>query len=215
VFSVTGADDETFKTPNTSSALQFLGGLNGANNRGSTEYLSDPESIRTGGSKHRKSSSYGSWESIARPPGGGAGHPPLRDAAARWSVASTNSIPDLLHSKRKSRSSLLHKSIISRPLESLPQSPDKPSKSGGLLEGAGAEEESSIVPRAAQIQPMRNTFVIRRAPETEGDRAATALQGAGRAVQRGRPPTPSQFSRLLQPEEAARVQSDRDAGGWI
>lgn len=190
VFSVTGADEAT-GPPISPGTLHFHGFDSASLHRASAEYLSDPESIRTGGSKHRKSSSYGSYES--RPA-------PANSDKTRWSMASSsNSVPDLLHSKRRSKSSL-HKSIISRPLESLPQSP-----------GVEDPEESTIVPRASQVEPMRNTFVMRR-PQSPGERAV--LQAAGHTVQRGRPATPSRFSRLMRVEEG-RQQAAAAANGWI
>ncbi|KAK5120018.1 hypothetical protein LTR85_007094 [Meristemomyces frigidus] len=188
VFSVTGADDEAPKVPFSPGTLHFHD-FDSAN-RGSAEYLSDPESVLTGGSKHSKSSSYGSYESIARPA-------PATADKARWSMASSSSVPDLLHSKRRSNVAV-HRSIISRPLESLPQSP-------------GAEEESTIVPRATQLEPMRNTFIMRR---PQSHRETAVLQSAGRAVQRNRPPTPSRFSRLLQVEEGRQLAATA-APGWI
>ncbi|KAK4543115.1 hypothetical protein LTR36_005892 [Oleoguttula mirabilis] len=194
VLSVTGADEDAPKVPYPPGTLHFPG-FDGAN-RASAEYLSDPESVRTGGSKHSKSSSYGSYDSIARPA-------PATADKTRWSMASSSSIPDLLHSKRRSKPSV-HKSMISRPLESLPQSP-------GAECNGGAEEESTIVPRATQIEPMRNTFVMRR---PQSPRETAVLQSAGRAVQRSRPPTPSRFSRLLH-VEGSRQLAATPAPGWI
>lgn len=190
--SVTRTNKETGTAPSSPGTLR-LHGYDGTN-RASAEYLSDPESVLTGGSKHSKSSSYGSYESIARPT-------PTNADKARWSLASSSSVPDLLHSKRRSKAPV-HKSIISRPLESLPQSP-------------GAEDgdypESPIVPRATHLEPMRNTFAMRR-PHSSRDTAV--LQSAGRAVQRNRPPTPSRFSHLLQGEESRQLAATAPPG-WI
>lgn len=197
VLSVSGDQPEPTKPPFSPGTLHFHA-FDGAN-RASAEYLSDQESTSTGYTKHSKSSSYGSYESVLRPGASNAG----RDAA-RWSVASVNSVPELVHSKRKSKASL-HKGLISKPLESLPQSPGD---QDSFPEGCTA------VPPASQIEPMRYTFVMRR-PESVSDR--TVLQAAGRAVQRGRPTTPT-LSRLLGDEyRPQRASSAQPPGpqGWI
>lgn len=197
VLSVSGDHPEPIKSPFPPGTLPFHG-FNGAN-RGSAEYLSDQESTSTGYTKHSKSSSYGSYESVSRPGASNAGR-----EAARWSVASVSSVPELIPSKRKSKA-FVHKGLISKPLESLPQSPG---------DQESFTEGSTIVPRAAQIEPMRNTFIMRR-PESVSDRAV--LQAAGRAVQRGRPTTPT-LSRLLgdeyRPQRASSAQPPRPQG-WI
>jgi hypothetical protein len=197
VFSIAGGDDEPPKPPFSPGTLHFHN-FDSAH-RGSAEYLSDPESNGTRRSKHSKSSSYGSYDSAARStPSSGS-----RDTT-RWSVASSSgSVPELLHSSRRRSKASLHKSIISRPLESLPQSPGSEQE-----EHPGGEEESTIVPRASQIEPMRNTFVMRR-PETTSDRAV--LQAAGRAVreQRGRNP------RSLLYEDGGHRRAASADPGWI
>lgn len=190
--SVADLDQGSLKSPSSFGTLHFHG-FDSVN----AEYLSDPESIRTGGSKHAKSSSFGSYESIAR-------WTPVDGERARWSVASSNHVPELMHSKRHSKSSL-RKSLISKPLESLPQSP-------GAEDAKEGEVKNTIVPRASQTQPMRNTFVMRR-PRTTSDRAV--LQAAGRAVQLNRPPTPSRFSRLLQAKGKHQLAVTAPGPGWI
>ena len=200
VFSVTGADDDTPKTPLTPGTLHFTG-VN-------TEYLSDPESYRTSdGSRHRKSSSYDSYESSAKPPAANVfqGRDPTR-----WSVASASSLPDLMHSRPKSKLSF-SKTVVSRPLESLPQSP-------GIQETLSEVYESTNMPRASQIEPVRNAFVV-PLPQHPGERAV--VQGAGgvaRAAPRSRAGTPARFSRVFQPaaESVQSVQESSRAGPeWI
>ena len=146
VFSVTGADDETQKSPFVPGSLNRFDSVVSAN-------LSDPESYRdSGSSKHRKSSSYGSHESTTRPA------PNAAKDTNRWSVASASSIPDLLHPRSKSKV-FLSKTIICSPLETLPQSPP--------LEDEGANQESPVVPPQVVSQPARDSFVMHR-PQAVG-----------------------------------------------
>lgn len=194
VFSVTGADDEPQKLPFTPDALKFP-----RFDSVITDNLSDPESNRnSGSSKHRKSSSYGSHESTARPP------PNAAKESNRWSVASVSSLPDLLHPRRSK--TFLSKTIISAPLETLPQSPP--------IEMDGAQE-STVVPRELQSQPVRNSFVMRR-PQHSGDRAA--MQAAGRMVQRRsiRPETGQRMSTIIQtPDGLAVPEATKTGPQWI
>lgn len=191
VFSVLDKTETTPTTPLSPDAKHFPR-FEATNN----DYLSDPESCLTGGSRHRKSSSYGSYESFARPAA-------AKTETGRWSIASSTSVPELMHSRRKSRQSV-QKGMISQPLESLPQSPNQSDGS--------REEDSTIVPRSLRTGPVRNTFVMRR-PQTPEDR--TTLQAAGRAVQRGRPPTPNRFSRLLSGAEPSGQQPPVGETTWI
>lgn len=196
VFSVTGADDEQEKSPFTPDAIHYP-----RFDSVITENLSDPESCRnSGSSKHRKSSSYGSHESTARP------QPNPAKESNRWSVASVSSLPDLLHPRTKKTH--LSKTIISSPLEALPQSP--PSETDTV-----AKRESRIIPAEFQNQTNRNSFVMRR-PQTSGDRAA--MQAAGRMVQRrgARPATPQRMSRIIQtPDGMAVPEAEKTGPKWI
>lgn len=177
IFSVIGAEDEIPKLSPALGAMHFSGfDSNGV------ESLSDPESTRSGGSKHRKSSSYGSYESISRPA------PASRDTA-RWSVASISNVPDLLHSHRNDKLPLQGKRI-STPLEV------KSRKSGVQVPHIRSVSSTSALRPDRTPQEGAEKLIMRR-PKTPEDRAL--LQAAGRAVQRGRPGTPNRFSRLLSP----------------
>ncbi|KAK4501251.1 hypothetical protein PRZ48_007058 [Zasmidium cellare] len=181
-FSLTEADMETTKKSPTSTSYfpamdPFVPG-----------YLSDPESAGTDSSRHRKSSSYSSYQSSER-------SLLLGSDTTRWSSASTSSIPDLLHSKRKSRSSVA-KHRISRPLESVPHSPS--------LDAEAHDEENLAVPSRASLWDKHDSLMMRR-PDTPGDRQV--LYSAGRTVQRGRSATPSRM--------ASRPTTDSDEAGWI
>ncbi|KAF2764261.1 hypothetical protein EJ03DRAFT_386069 [Teratosphaeria nubilosa] len=214
VLSIDGEEDSAApatKPPFSPGTLHFHNFDSGY--RGSAEYLSDPESNVTRRSKHSKSSSYGSYDSGTRSTPSTASR-----ETARWSSASSASVPELMHShKRRSKVSLqLHKSIISRPLESLPQSPGS---SAEETEAGIAGEESSIVPRASQVEPMRNTFILQRL-ETTSERIM--LQNAGRTVQRGRPSTAGRlglFPRIASVEEQEqkhrRAASAGPGAGWL
>jgi len=197
VYSVTGGDDQPPETPLTADLLQLH--EHDPARRISAEYLSDPESICTGGSRYR-SSSYSSYESVPKP-GAAAAAAGSRDTA-RLSCASSNGVPDLMHSKRRSKSSL-RKSIITRPLESLPQSPDR-----GTVSSAPRARESIITHRASVIEPLRDSFIL---PSSE----AATPQVRGRAVQRAPPTTPSRLSRYLPSQDAATVSPIDESGGWI
>jgi hypothetical protein len=152
------------------------------------DYLSDPESTRPGGSNHRKSSSHGSFDSSGRS---------LQTAteSTRWSSASTSSIPDLMHSHRKSvRKSLA--SSVSKPLESVPHSPDG---RDAALDYLAAD------PPSTQDHATSDGMLMRR-PGT-GDR--TLLFQSGRVVQRGRQSTtPSRMA-------IHSLPPDDQEGGWI
>lgn len=161
-------------------------------------YLSDPESTRTGGSRHRKSSSYGSYESSGR-----SLH--IGNDTARWSSCSTSSMPDLLHSKRKSRSSVCKKRM-SRTLESVPHSPD--------FERGEKQDESSLTVPSNRLshghmeRAVTDSVIMRRPPT--GDRQA--LYSAGRIVQRGRSSTPT--SRVMR-VSGGTPPTEEIEGGWI
>lgn len=183
-FSLTEADMETSKKfPNSSSYFPLVDPV-------VPGYLSDPESTRTDGSRHRKSSSYSSYQSSER-------SLLLGSDTTRWSSASTSSIPDLLHSKRKSRSSVA-KHRMSRPLESVPHSPS--------LDAEAQDEDNLTVPSRNSLwdKEQQDPLMMRR-PDTVGDR--TLLYSAGRTVQRGRSSTPSRM--------AKRPSADSDEAGWI
>lgn len=193
VYSIGGREDGDNKTTFSPDTLHFRGF--DSVNSGSVEYLSDPESGESGESGHGKSSSYGSYESVVRPA--------LNDGdRARWSFTSLTSVPDLLHSQRRSRQSI-HKNANSTPLASLPQSP--------VVEVAGSTEESQLDPSAPDAATARQTLTMRR-PQSTSDR--TVLQAAGKAVQRSRPPAPSRFSRLIH-ADASALKSPEDRPGWI
>ncbi|CAK4019427.1 Hypothetical predicted protein [Lecanosticta acicola] len=159
-------------------------------------YISDPESTRTGGSRHRKSSSYGSYDSSGR-------SLPIGSDTTRWSSCSTSSMPDLLHSKRKSRSSV-GKMRMSRTLESVPHSPD--------FERSDKQDESNLtVPptnRSSYMERAATDSVIMRRP-ANGDRQC--LYSAGRIVQRRRSSPPSR----LQRGSSANPPVEEVEGGWI
>lgn len=192
VFSIADTDHEAQKSPVALGALQ-VNGVDGAN-------LSDPESCRnSSSSRHLKSSSYGSYESTTR-----QAVPRPSKESSRWSVASEN-VPELMRSRPKSKTAL-SKNMISAPLETLVQSPRDPKEM--------EFEESTIVPRSSQTEPVRNSFLMRR-PQTTSDRAV--LQAAGRAVQRYRPSTPNGLSRLIQTPDPHESRGDYVAAGpaWI
>jgi hypothetical protein len=189
VLSVTGADDELQKTPFTPEAFHYT-----RFDSVITESLSDPESYQnSSSSKHRKSSSYGSHESFARPP------PDAARETHRWSIASVSSLPDLLHPRSKHK--IFSKMVISSPLESLPQSP--PIQPDGV-------QDSTIVPRELQTQPMRNSFVIRRQPSSK-EAARRAAQRKGTSSE-----TPQRMSRIIQtPDGIAVPEATKTGPQWI
>lgn len=152
------------------------------------EYLSDMESTLSTVSRHRKSSSYGSYDSGPKSASSGSNSP-------RWSSTSTSSLPDLQQASRRSKLTG-PKSKLGTALETLPQSP-------------GYDTETHpTVPRSPTLPEPENHDLFLRRPETPGDRAI--LQHAGRVVQRGRPSTPIRFSRLaVAPIQAA------DGSTWI
>ncbi|CAK1366448.1 unnamed protein product [Cercospora beticola] len=158
------------------------------------EYLSDPESTRVGGSKHRKSSSYGSFESSGR-----SLQTTSASESTRWSSASTSSIPDLLHSYNTNRKSV-RKSAASgtfRTLESVPHSPDEKDESKSFPD---FEERPTVTDRAI------SDGILMRRPATPGDRAL--LFQSGRVVQRGRAINPSRM-------QIQSLPGDGQEGGWI
>ncbi|KAF2208619.1 hypothetical protein CERZMDRAFT_107463 [Cercospora zeae-maydis SCOH1-5] len=159
------------------------------------EYLSDPESTRVGGARHRKSSSYGSFDSSGRS---------LQTASAsdstRWSSASTSSIPDLLHSYNSNRKSVRRSAASGtfRLLESVPHSPDGRDESKSFP--VDAAERPTVTDRAI------SDGILMRRPATSGDRAL--LFQSGRVVQRGRSTTSSRM-------QIRSLPGDGQEGGWI
>jgi hypothetical protein len=114
----------------------------------------------------------------------------------RWSSASTSSIPDLLHSRRKSRSSIRKSHRMSRPLEP--------------VTSADEDESEDLVAARPQWTRVQTDTIIMRRPSTSGDRAL--LFSAGRTVQRGRSATPP--SRIALGGSAAGTPVE-DRAGWI
>ncbi|KAI7097740.1 hypothetical protein KC365_g16004 [Hortaea werneckii] len=115
---------------------------------------------------------------------------------ARWTFTSTHSVPELLHRRSRERRSI-PKLSISQPLETLPQSP--------------ADVSSTTGHKSAQSEaaPSLETTTTIRRPESSFER--TALQAAGKAVQRSRPPpTGNRLSRIESVE-----QFDDERAGWI
>lgn len=193
VISIAGSEGELLPPAFSPKTLHFRN-FDGVQ-RLSSDYLSDPESNSTLSSRNRTSSSCSSYESAMRK----ASTTVVRETG-RWSIASQTSMPELMHSRRRSKLAL-QKSSISRPLESLPQSP-------------GAEtdpQDGTMVPRVSQMQLVPTPFGMRR-PQSPGERAS--MQNAGQAVQRGRPPTPNRFSRLLAEDESRQMKT-AVATGWI
>ena len=187
VFSV--ADEDAQKTPFTPAELHYP-----HIERVSNDYLSDPESYRNShSSKHRKSSSYGSYGSYDSAGARAGGGPPSSSAnTTRWSIASSgSSIPELMHSRPKSKSSL-SRSITSQPLETLPQSPPD--------SGKEAEFQNPSIPHSQPTTTTEsgrsNAFVLRRS----GESSDRVMQAAGRAVQRGRPGSYARYSQHLEPQ---------------
>ncbi|RMY47385.1 hypothetical protein D0865_08702 [Hortaea werneckii] len=115
---------------------------------------------------------------------------------ARWTFTSTHSVPELLHRRSRERRSI-PKLSISQPLETLPQSP-----ADGCPTNGQERAQSEAAPS------LETTTTIRR-PESSFER--TALQAAGKAVQRSRPPpTGNRLSRIESVE-----QFDDERAGWI
>lgn len=194
VGSESGQTGGNLETP-FSPGARHLDGLDSFTS-GSTEYLSDPESSRTG---RTQPSSYGSYESVGRPNNSDA-------EKSRWSSGSTTSLPELLHSSRRSRRSI-RKSHISQPLESLPQSPTTPEGPGDQGKQQEGSKDASDV---ALTSPSTNTLFMRR-PQSTSDRAM--LQAAGKAVQRTRPAPPNRFSQLVRTNAAQQAAAEH--AGWI
>lgn len=155
------------------------------------EYLSDPESSSRS-SQRRKSSSTNSYESSGRS---------LRMGSdtTRWSSASASSVPDLLQSRRKSRSEVRWSRRMSRPLESVTSADED-----------DEEVEAVAAPRLQVTRAHTDTFMMRR-PSTSGDR--TLLFSAGRFVQRGRSATPP--SRVALAGGNVVEVPGEDRTGWI
>ncbi|KAK0928424.1 hypothetical protein LTR91_014288 [Friedmanniomyces endolithicus] len=168
----------------------------------SSDNLSDPESNSTLSSRNR--TSCGSYDSARRTaPTTSTTAAAVAQDTARWSATSSNSIPELMHSERRSRMAL-QKSTISRPLETLPQSP------GNVAE----VRKEAIIPRATrELLSLRKSLVMPHRSQSPGDRAA--MQGVGRAAPRSRPPTPSRFPpRLVAVDEGRQMVAQR-MGEWI
>lgn len=133
-------------------------------------------------SRHRKSSSYGSYESYKRASTAPSTAPSSGTSArdtGRWSLTSASSVPSVpsLIQNHLKRASSVSKSMISPPLETLIADEERSM--------AGADER--FLPQTLQFSE-RESLVMRR-PRTSGDRRL--LQAAGRAVQRYRPTTPN------------------------
>ncbi|CZT21550.1 uncharacterized protein RCC_07413 [Ramularia collo-cygni] len=176
---------ECERSPYTEGEMQFPG----FDANRAPEYLSDPESSARS-SERRKSSSANSWESSRRSMHVGSD-------TTRWSSASTSSIPDLVQSRRKSRSSVVKSHRMSRQLESVTSADED-------------DEEASTTTRLQPTRAQTDSFIMRR-PSTSGDR--TLLFSAGRTVQRGRSATPP--SRIaLAGGNVAEVPGE-DHVGWI
>ncbi|KAK5134893.1 hypothetical protein LTR08_005983 [Meristemomyces frigidus] len=164
------ADHDLAKPASSPNILSFRGYDSAQQQQQQHEYLSDPESVRTGSSQHSQSSSYGSsLENVARPVG---------LAKARWSMASASSVPELLHSKRRSRVSLvLQKGAVSRPLETLPQSP-----LGAEGGGQGAERDAfagARLSRGARCGGEPRSSRYSRSVQGEGGRQRAAAPAPG------------------------------------
>lgn len=172
------------KSPYTEGEMNFPG----FDSTRFPEYLSDPESSSRS-SERRKSSSTNSYESSGR-------SLQMGSEMSRWSSASASSIPDLLHSRRKSRSSVRKSHRMSRPLESVTSADEE-------------DVEDQAVPRPQWNRAQTDTIIMRR-PSTSGDRAL--LFSAGRTVQRGRSATPP--SRIALGDSVVEVAGE-DHAGWI
>ncbi|KAI6798371.1 hypothetical protein KC332_g16612 [Hortaea werneckii] len=112
----------------------------------------------------------------------------------RWTFTSTHSVPELLRRRSRERRSI-PKFSISQPLETLPQSP------ADVVDPNGQESAHS---EAASGGDKMTTI---RRPESSFER--TALQAAGKAVQRSRPPTGNRLSRI------ESVEHFDERAGWI
>ncbi|KAK3112543.1 hypothetical protein LTR53_011076 [Teratosphaeriaceae sp. CCFEE 6253] len=178
------ATTTTASPPFTPKTLHFRG-FDGAP-RVRADSLSDPESGSTRSSRDRASSSCSSYDSAVRY-ALTAGREPGR--------SSIGSLPEppVMHGKRQSRSAL-RQSAISRPLESLPQSP-------------GVEGQDVAAPAEARGQGVRDS-VVARLPQRPGDRAAMSM--AGRAAQH-----PARISRLVAAAGAGRPAAAVKASVWI
>jgi hypothetical protein len=172
------------KSPYTEGEMNFPG----FDSARFPEYLSDPESSSRS-SERRKSSSANSYESSGK-------SLQMGTETTRWSSASTSSIPDLLHSRRKSRSSIRKSHRMSRPLEP--------------VTSADEDESEDLVAARPQWTRVQTDTIIMRRPSTSGDRAL--LFSAGRTVQRGRSATPP--SRIALGGSAAGTPVE-DRAGWI
>ncbi|KAK5166137.1 uncharacterized protein LTR77_008398 [Saxophila tyrrhenica] len=152
VLSVNGEEKQTTPKPLHDSGV---GSLN-------APILSRADSRRTSaGPRHHKSSSHGSNASSARASSRG------NRESKRWSIASGASNSELNHGGARHKV-VLSKTIISAPLESLPQSPPY---------------ERDTEAGQAKHQPNRDSFVMRR-PQDPQEHAV--WQAAGRAAhQRG------------------------------
>ncbi|KAI7482862.1 hypothetical protein KC351_g5480 [Hortaea werneckii] len=112
----------------------------------------------------------------------------------RWTFTSTHSVPELLRRRSRERRSF-PKLSISQPLETLPQSP---------ADVVDPNDQESAHSEAASGADKMTTI---RRPESSFER--TALQAAGKAVQRSRPPTGSRLSRI------ESVEQFDERAGWI
>ncbi|EME42983.1 hypothetical protein DOTSEDRAFT_72409 [Dothistroma septosporum NZE10] len=170
------------------------------------EYLSDPESDRPGGARHRKSSSYGSFESSQK----STQSLQTSNDTTRWSSASASSIPDLMHSKRMSRSSIHLRGRVSKPLESVPHSPHAELPEFCNRDSVVQRDSLKIPSNWERASP--DPIVMRR-PENPGD--TSLLLSAGRTVQRDRSTTPSNSRHGSRSNIGDTPSATEEEGGWI
>ncbi|GAB7362147.1 hypothetical protein MBLNU230_g2173t1 [Neophaeotheca triangularis] len=205
-----------------------------------SDYLSDPESVRPGGSKHRKSSSYGSYENFSRL--SNTYWPSRRSTLAVRNPTLTPSLtctPELTagssdssrashnirsHKRSKSLSnttttntttnttsgSTIDKSTISPPI---PLAPARPYSSHPPPSAPAPQQEPS------HPRPSSSYFLLpAHRPQTPGDRAATP--SAPRNLQRSRSATPNNRARssgsrpgfLLAPLGTAKMKTPTTTG---
>ncbi|KAK0297910.1 hypothetical protein LTS00_003448 [Friedmanniomyces endolithicus] len=195
------ASDGEASTPNPSPKMLHFRNFDSVQ-RLSSDNLSDPESNSTLSSQNRTScSSHDSAHPTA--PTTSTEAAATAQETARWSVASSNSMPELMHSERRSRLAL-QKSSISRPLESLPQSPNN----------VAEVRKEAVIPRATrELFSLRKSLVMPHRPQSPGDRAA--MQGPGRAASRSRPPTPGRFPPRLVAVDEGRQMAAQRTPEWI
>ncbi|KAI7408332.1 hypothetical protein KC328_g114 [Hortaea werneckii] len=126
---------------------------------------------------------------------GTAGPQATLPARTRWTFTSTHSVPELLRRRSRDQRST-PKLSISQPLETLPQSPV-------AVNGPNGRQRS----QSEAAPGLDTTTTTIRRPESSFER--TALQAAGKAVQRSRPPTGNRLSRI------ESVEQFDERAGWI